>query len=78
MVPHIYVWSPTCTTWLIWSPHTLYGIGMLWSPLTLNGIGILGSPLPYMEQLTYGPTTCMYGPPYVTYLHVLHDSYGPP
>ena len=44
---------PTCTVsscliWLLWSPHTLYGIGFLWSPL------------PYMEQVSYGPPPHMY------------------
>ena len=25
-------YGPTCTIWLLWSPHILYGIGILWSP----------------------------------------------
>ena len=31
-------------------PHTLYGIGILWSSI------------PYVEQVLYGPPTCMYFP----------------
>ena len=47
----MYIWSPTCTIWLICSLHTLYVIGILWSPHTLYGTGIIWSP------------TCIYGPP---------------
>ena len=52
-------------------PHMYYMTLMI--PSTLYGIGILWSPLPYMEQVSYGPHTCMYSPP-----HVLYDSYGLP
>ena len=31
----------------------------------------------YMEQVSYGPLTCMYGPPHVKCLHVLYDSRSP-
>ena len=51
------IWSPTCThgpptctiwcQWLLWCPHIWYGIG-IWC-----------SPLPFMEQVLYGPPTCM-------------------
>ena len=41
-------------------PHVLYDS---YGPLhTSYGIGILWFPLPYMEQVSYGPATCMYGP----------------
>ena len=63
MVPHMYLWSPTCTILLL-VPNTLYGIGILWFPT-------------YMEQV-YGLPTCMYGPPHVKCLHVLYDSNGSP
>ena len=43
----MYVWSPTCTIWLLWSPNTLYWIGILY------GTGIIWSP-----TCMYGPPTC--------------------
>ena len=59
MVPlHVYMVSHMYYMTLM-VPHTLYGIGIAWSPCTC------GSPLPYMEQVLYGPSTCMYVPPHV-------------
>ena len=47
-----------------WSPHTLYGIGILWSPL------------PYMEQVLYGSPTCEVSPCLIWLLWFPYTWYG--
>ena len=56
--------SPTCIIWLLWSPYTLYGIGILWPPYLI------------WNRYCMVPT-CMYGPPHVKCLHVLYDLWSP-
>ena len=53
-----------------YGPHTLYGIGIIWSPTCTYGpphvlYDSYGPPLPYMAQVSYGPTTCLYGSPHM-------------
>ena len=59
----VIVWSPLCT---YGPPHVKY-LHVLYDSYgpshTLYGIGILWFPLPYMEQVSSCPHTCMYSPP---------------
>ena len=67
---YLYTKSPTCTIWLLWSPHTLYGIGILWSPYLI------------WNRYHMVPPTCMYGHPnmwsvFMSYMtHGHHTLYG--
>ena len=86
MVPHMYDKVSSGPPYVLWSPHVKclhvlydsYGPPyLIWNRYHMVPYMYIWPPLPYMEQVLYGPLTCMYGP-HMWHLHVLHDSYGPP